>query len=354
VHSGDVKKGEKEGFDETITIEMSKLSGVTAMVFVLSCYSNGDLKDCESAMVEVRNMTAGKTLNNSTLPPKSSKSGFLVGILFKHPDNNNWHWSSVGEPIKNGRTFMAALPQIRKLVDQVLDPGVIGERKMSADKTFNMVKGDSLTIGPEIPVISLGLGWETRGEGIDLDASCILLKDVDGDGKLDPVNVVYFGNKLVRGVQTMGDNRTGAGAGDDETINVCLRDVDPTISALAFVVNVYTNTATFESVTSAYVRLYNKGSKHEYCRYKLDVSHESKEVKRKHALVFCMITREGTSNNWEVTMIGEHADGNTARGMTTTLWDGIASTAFAENYTFPYAGGDGAASGGGGGCCVIA
>jgi len=42
-------------------------------------------------------MTAGKTLNNSTLPPKSSKSGFLVGILFKRPDNN-WHWSSVDEP----------------------------------------------------------------------------------------------------------------------------------------------------------------------------------------------------------------------------------------------------------------
>ena len=146
VHSGDVKKGEKSGFDETVEIDFAKLSGVSVIVFVLSCFSSGDLRSCESAMCEVKSLTGNKVLVNTTLPPKSEKTGFLVGVLFKHPDNDAWHWSSINEPVKNGRTFMAALPQLRKCVDQLLDPGVIGERKLTGDKTFNLSKGDMMHI----------------------------------------------------------------------------------------------------------------------------------------------------------------------------------------------------------------
>ena len=52
VHSGDCKDGRKEGMDETVTINFQKLAGVTAIVFLISAFAGGTLKDCESALCE--------------------------------------------------------------------------------------------------------------------------------------------------------------------------------------------------------------------------------------------------------------------------------------------------------------
>ena len=355
-HSGDCKRGEKTGFDETVMIDFAKLSGISVVVFVLSCFSSGDLRSCESAMCEVKNVTANKVMVNTTLPPKSEKTGFLVGVLFKHPDNDAWHWSTINEPVRNGRTFMAALPQIRKCVDQLLDPGVVGERKLSGDKSFNLSKGDSLHIDMSIRHINLGLGWSTSGSGVDLDASCVMLKDVDGDGKLDPIEICYFGQKKVQGVQSMGDNMTGAGDGDDETLKVNFNDVDPSITSLAFVVNVFSQQKSFMDVNNAYVRLYNPSGNHEYCRYKLDVTQLSQEARGKQGLVFCTLSRcieKGKGDEWDITMIGENANGRVAREITTPLWDGNPQTGGCP-YRSESASPSASAAGGGGGCCVIA
>jgi stress response protein SCP2 len=45
VHSGDCKDGRKEGMDETVTIDYKKLAGVTAIVFLISAFAGGTLKD---------------------------------------------------------------------------------------------------------------------------------------------------------------------------------------------------------------------------------------------------------------------------------------------------------------------
>ena len=54
VHSGDCKDGRKEGMDETVTIDFKKLAGVTAIVFLISAFAGGTLKDCESAFCEIK------------------------------------------------------------------------------------------------------------------------------------------------------------------------------------------------------------------------------------------------------------------------------------------------------------
>lgn len=60
--------------------------------------------------------------------------------------------------------------------------------------------------------MTLGLGWDTR---LDLDSSVVML---DKNGGL--VDYVYYGQKTSKdgGVIHSGDNLTGEGAGDDETI----------------------------------------------------------------------------------------------------------------------------------------
>src|SRR3954464_11565534 len=107
-------------------------------------------------------------------------------------------------------------------------------------ETVSLVK----TAGPALTRVRMGLGWdvlEKRGffggmkaQSIDLDASCLLF---DGSGGL--VDQVWFRQlqSVDRTVRHTGDNLTGAGEGDDESIIVDLPALNPQVRTLVFVVN---------------------------------------------------------------------------------------------------------------------
>lgn len=97
----------------------------------------------------------------------------------------------------------------------------------------------------------MGLGWDvanTKSSGgflgglfggggndsIDLDASCVMFNSAK-----QPIDVVYFGQLQSRDgtITHSGDNRTGAGDGDDEVINVNLSAIPADVQALVFTVN---------------------------------------------------------------------------------------------------------------------
>ena len=103
--------------------------------------------------------------------------------------------------------------------------------------SVSLQKGQKVSLSKEgkegLNRVIVGLGWDEaqpqRGGGlfgglfsaptqsIDCDASALMLQN----GKLtDKGDIVYFGNLRHRSgaVQHMGDNLTGAGAGDDEQI----------------------------------------------------------------------------------------------------------------------------------------
>jgi hypothetical protein len=42
------------------------------------------------------------------------------------------------------------MPDIRKVIDQLVDPGMLSERQLSMTKTFNMSKGDALEIPADL------------------------------------------------------------------------------------------------------------------------------------------------------------------------------------------------------------
>jgi stress response protein SCP2 len=54
-HSGDVSNGEKEGFDEFVTLDLNGLNpSITMMAFVVNAYKGGSFKDVESAYAVVQ------------------------------------------------------------------------------------------------------------------------------------------------------------------------------------------------------------------------------------------------------------------------------------------------------------
>ena len=102
----------------------------------------------------------------------------------------------------------------------------------------------SLTKGnPGLKKVVVGLGWDVNqfdtGGEFDLDAAAFLLADTGKITKSE--DFVFYGNlKHPSGsVEHMGDNRTGAGEGDDEQIRIDLSRVPENLTKIAFTVTIY-------------------------------------------------------------------------------------------------------------------
>ncbi len=89
---------------------------------------------------------------------------------------------------------------------------------------LNLKKNDVLNLtkkNPGLKKVILGAGWDvaTIGQDFDLDIAAFLL---NANGKVQniPDDVIFFNNMQGQGIYLEGDNRTGAGEGDDERIRI--------------------------------------------------------------------------------------------------------------------------------------
>lgn len=178
--------------------------------------------------------------------------------------------------------------------------------------SVNLSKGQKLSLtkssGGTLTRVRMGLGWDAakkkgffgkRDQEIDLDASGLLF---DGSGQL--VDVVWFnqlGSKDGSVVHT-GDNRTGAGDGDDESIVVELTQVPANVATIVFTVNSFTG-QDFSQIESAFCRLVDETDGTEIARYELTGSGTH------NAQVMAKVSRDGAG--WSMTAIGAPTSGRT-------------------------------------------
>ena len=110
---------------------------------------------------------------------------------------------------------------------------------------ISLNKGGRLSLDKEAPGLKkvlIGLGWDARatdGVDFDLDASAFML---NASGKVRSDADFIFYNQLKSGcgsVQHTGDNQTGAGEGDDETIMIDLGRVPPDVQKISFTVTIH-------------------------------------------------------------------------------------------------------------------
>jgi tellurium resistance protein TerZ len=144
--------------------------------------------------------------------------------------------------------------------------------------SVNLEKGQKISLSKKsnsLSRVAMGLGWdgiETKGflgfgggkKDVDLDASCLI---VEGNKISD---TVWFRNlrSLDGYVMHSGDNRTGDGKGDDETISVNLSKLSDLTTALVFVISSFTG-ETFNQISNAYCRLINMDTGEEIAKFKL-------------------------------------------------------------------------------------
>lgn len=172
---------------------------------------------------------------------------------------------------------------------------------------ISLQKGGNVNLSKEAPglkKIVIGLGWDPRatdGAEFDLDGSAFLLKS-DGKARTDADFVFYNNLKSVCGaVVHAGDNRTGAGEGDDERIAVDLEKVPPEIDRITVGVTIHEADArrqNFGMVSKAFIRCMNADGEKEIARYDL-----SEEGSTETAMIFGEIYRAGAE--WKFKAIGQ-------------------------------------------------
>jgi len=171
-------------------------------------------------------------------------------------------------------------------------------------------KGENINLTKQAPTLNkivVGLGWDARstdGKDFDLDASCFLLTAA-GKCRDDRDMVFYQKGHLSHfegAVLHTGDNKTGAGAGDDEQIKVDLGAVDAAVKHIVFAVTSYRGQK-FTSVKNAFVRIVDEATGKELCRYSLSDQFPNTGV------IMARLYRH--NGEWKFAAIGEPADGRT-------------------------------------------
>lgn len=144
--------------------------------------------------------------------------------------------------------------------------------------SINLQKGSKVNLTKDHPgetKYAIGLGWDANtnvGADFDLDVSAFVLGS--NQKRLTDKHFVFFNNLQSPngGLVHTGDNLTGSGDGDDETLNVDFSKLEPTAEEIVFVVTIYeaqTRAQNFGQVRNAFIRIYNPDSKEEYMRYDL-------------------------------------------------------------------------------------
>lgn len=121
--------------------------------------------------------------------------------------------------------------------------------------------------------IKVGLGWDPQrydGSKFDLDSSVFMC---GASGKVEKEkNFIFYNNMVGNGIEHKGDNTTGGGEGDDETILIELDKIDADIQKLVFAVTIHKaeeRDQNFGQVENSYIRIMDEETGTELLNYEL-------------------------------------------------------------------------------------
>lgn len=171
---------------------------------------------------------------------------------------------------------------------------------------LNLSKGGVLDLTKQDKVyskINVGGGWDVviNGPSADLDLSAFLL---DRNGRITDTSrqVVFFNQMRQNGIFLNGDNRTGAGEGDDEVISIDLNNIDSNIDKIVFFITIFEaqqKAQNFGQVSNAFIRLVDATDDSEIVRYNLTDNYSTDT-----AVIAAELFRNPTGG-WSFKAIGE-------------------------------------------------
>ena len=180
--------------------------------------------------------------------------------------------------------------------------------------TVSLTKGQRISlekVSPGLKEVFIGLGWDINatdtGADFDIDASVFML---GSNEKLISDRHFIFYNNLTspdsdQSVQQRGDNRTGAGEGDDEIIDVNLKTLPAEVAKLVIAVTIHEaeqRKQNFGQVSNAFVRIVNCENEQEIIRYDL-----TEDYSIETALIMAELYRK--DGDWRMNALGSGYEG---------------------------------------------
>ena len=176
---------------------------------------------------------------------------------------------------------------------------------------ISLSKGGNLSLSktdPSLNQVLIGLGWDARatdGADFDLDASAFLLAANDKvRGETD--FIFYNQTRSPEGsVEHTGDNRTGAGDGDDEAVKINLAKVPADVQKISITVTIHdaqNRGQNFGQVQNAFIRVVNDQTNVEIVRFDLNEDYSTET-----AMIFGELYRH--INEWKFRAVGQGYNG---------------------------------------------
>jgi tellurium resistance protein TerD len=180
--------------------------------------------------------------------------------------------------------------------------------------TINLSKGQRISlekVAPGLVQIYVGLGWDINvtdtGGDFDIDASLFLLNN--NEKLISEQHFIFYNNPNSpdpeQSVQQRGDNRTGAGEGDDEIIDVNLKTIPQEVDKIAIAVTIHEaekRHQNFGQVSNAFVRIVNCQNEEEIIRYDL-----TEDFSVETALIMAELYRK--DGEWRMNAVGAGYEG---------------------------------------------
>lgn len=176
---------------------------------------------------------------------------------------------------------------------------------------ISLQKGGNVSLDKMAPGISeclVGLGWDSRstsGADFDLDATAFMLGE---DGKvLSDQHFIFYGalKSQCGSVEHTGDNLTGDGDGDDESIKINLQKVPQNVQTIVIAVTIHEAVSrgqNFGQVSNAFIRVVDDTTNIEVVRYDL-----SEDYSIETALIFGELYRH--AGEWKFRAVGQGYEG---------------------------------------------
>lgn len=180
--------------------------------------------------------------------------------------------------------------------------------------TINLSKGERISlekVAPGLIEIFIGLGWDINatdtGGDFDIDASIFLLDS--NDKLISDQHFIFYNNPKSpdpgQSIRQRGDNRTGAGEGDDEIVDVNLKTIPPEVVKMALTVTIHEadkRHQNFGQVSNAFVRIVNCQNEQEIIRYDL-----TEDFSVETALIMAELYRK--DGEWRMNAVGAGYEG---------------------------------------------
>lgn len=302
LHAGDSLDGDKEGFDEMIWVQPHRLpANVQLIIFVVAIYHGGTLMDVDNGVISVFDVHGVV----ARIPLERSHGSVDVVALMKNCGDGIWNFHKVDELAESGQHFLDILePTIGNVIRRHIPTAP--KCKMSFNTMMQKGHVVDIPLGWLETTCFVGIGWQVMpnvrmGKGLDLDVAGVFF-----DEKHNELGAVCGEQVQLFGATHSGDNQTGSGSGDDETITVDLGQIPDHVAQIFFVVNVSTPGYSLSYIQSGYCRFVGEGG--ELGRYDF-VYGEKKPGKIFARLIRSTWRGGGRTKRWCFQMVGRYCFG---------------------------------------------